>query len=135
MIDLLNSVKERLREALGLLQSGEYRECGELLYQMQRDLNNLEEPTLYKAVGGEFRNVRINELQFKRLVARLGSVPLANYYIRHLSSHMKSRGRSYQDHYATIISWWESDVAHNRLPKPGEEGSTQHGERKYVPKD
>lgn len=134
MEDVLATVKEQIGLAVNHLRRGDSSLALRILEKLNADLLALEQQPLFKPVQGEFRNVRINDLQFKKLVIRTGSVPMANYYIRRLSSYMKSTRRNYNDHYATIISWYEDDFNHNKLPNLGTEKESKHGEPRYTSK-
>ena len=65
--------------------------------------NRKDSPTLY----GEFHNVRLNDEEYRKLKERLKSH--TNTMIEKLSRYIKSSGKDYQDHYVTILNWYEQD--------------------------
>ena len=88
------------------------------------------QPMLFQT---EFSNIHITAAQFQKLVVRMGSVQMVHFYIQHLSTWMKAKGRSYPDHYAAILDWWQTDKAIGKLPKFDSEGrTTPHGDRRYI---
>ncbi|HGL4078248.1 TPA: replisome organizer [Enterococcus faecalis] len=56
---------------------------------------------------GEFKNVRLSKEEYKNLKEKLNSH--TEIMINKLSRYMKSRGKTYQNHYATILNWYEED--------------------------
>ena len=56
---------------------------------------------------GEFKNVRLSEEEYKNLKEKLNSH--TDIMINKLSRYMKSSGKTYQNHYATILKWYEED--------------------------
>jgi hypothetical protein len=56
---------------------------------------------------GRFGNVRVTGLEYRELC---GMYPHGfQRMIEHLSSYMKSTGKTYQDHFATLLLWAERD--------------------------
>ena len=55
---------------------------------------------------GKYQNVFLSE---KELVQLQREVPLYREYIEKLSGYMQSSGKRYQDHAATIHSWYTQD--------------------------
>lgn len=51
-------------------------------------------------IYGEFKNVKLSKEEYRKL-EELNLIP----YIEKLSTYMKSRGKRYKDHYATIRNW------------------------------
>ena len=60
-----------------------------------------------KSVFGVFKNVSLTSTEKENLNQRFDSS--VNEKIEALSEYMKSRGKSYKDHYATILSWDRRD--------------------------
>lgn len=58
---------------------------------------------------GEFENVLLTEARYQKLQATLGSKAAAERFIEKLSAYMKSTGKSYKDHYATILNWYRRE--------------------------
>ncbi|MBM7549842.1 replisome organizer [Peptoniphilus gorbachii] len=56
---------------------------------------------------GEFKNVRLSKEEYKNLKEKLNSH--TDIMINKLSRYMKSSGKTYQNHYATILKWYEED--------------------------
>ena len=56
---------------------------------------------------GEFKNVRLSKEEYKNLKEKLNSH--TEIMINKLSRYMESRGKTYQNHYATILKWYEED--------------------------
>ena len=56
---------------------------------------------------GEFKNVRLSKEEYKKLKEKLNSH--TDIMINKLSRYMESRGKNYQNHYATILNWYEED--------------------------
>lgn len=56
---------------------------------------------------GKFNNVCLTDEEYKMLK---GESENYEYYINKLSSHMKSTGRRYDSHYATLCSWIMDDI-------------------------
>lgn len=53
---------------------------------------------------GEFKNVQLKEEELKKLVERYGRAAVKQL-IDELSSYLKSSGKRYKDHYATLLNW------------------------------
>jgi len=53
---------------------------------------------------GEFKNVQLSEVEHRKLIDRFGSSAIATL-IFDLSTYLKSSGKTYRDHYATILNW------------------------------
>ena len=56
---------------------------------------------------GEFKNVRLSKEEYKNLKEKLNSY--TEIMINKLSRYMESRGKTYQNHYVTILNWYEED--------------------------
>ena len=56
---------------------------------------------------GEFKNVRLSKEEYKNLKEKLNSH--TDIMINKLSRYMESSGKTYQDHYVTILNWYEED--------------------------
>lgn len=53
---------------------------------------------------GEFKNVQLKEDELTKLVERYGRSAV-KHLIDELSSYLKSSGKRYKDHYATLLNW------------------------------
>ena len=60
-------------------------------------------PTLY----GEHKNIRLTDEEYQRLTDKLQGH--TDTMIEKLSRYIKSSGKIYQDHYVTILNWYEQD--------------------------
>ena len=60
-------------------------------------------PTLY----GEYKNIRLTDEEYQRLTDKLQGH--TDTMIEKLSRYIKSSGKIYQDHYVTILNWYEQD--------------------------
>lgn len=71
---------------------------------------------------GEFANVRLSDEEYSKLLGRLGRVE-TEFKIESLSGYMKSKGKYYKDHYATILSWRRKDEQEGKVKpeKPGKD--------------
>jgi DNA-binding PadR family transcriptional regulator len=78
-------------------------------------INNKE--NIYKRKYGEFENVLLSDTEYEKLKQQ----NLLNY-IDTLSLYLKSKGKKYKNHYATILSW-------NRKEK---KQTSQKDERRYL---
>ena len=79
-------------------------------------INNKE--NIYKRKYGEFENVLLSDTEYEKLKQQ----NLLNY-IDTLSLYLKSKGKKYKNHYATILSW-------NRKEQ---KQTSQKEERRYLP--
>ena len=55
----------------------------------------------------EFQDVNLSDEEYHRLKEKLKSH--TNTMIEKLSRYIKSTGKTYQDHYVTILNWYEQD--------------------------
>ena len=60
-------------------------------------------PTLY----GEYKNICLTDEEYQRLTDKLQGH--TDTMIEKLSRYIKSSGKIYQDHYVTILNWYEQD--------------------------
>lgn len=56
---------------------------------------------------GEYKNVRLSKEEYKKLKEKLNSH--TEIMINKLSRYMESSGKTYQNHYVTILKWYEED--------------------------
>ena len=56
---------------------------------------------------GEFKNVRLSKEEYKNLKNKLQGH--TETMIEKLSRYMESSGKTYQNHYVTILKWYEED--------------------------
>jgi hypothetical protein len=70
--------------------------------EIEKD-NVLPHPNLF----GEYQNVKLSDKEYESLKDKLGTH--TETMIDKLSRYIKSSGRYYQDHYVTILNWYEQD--------------------------
>ena len=58
-------------------------------------------------VYGEFKNVTLTDEEYRKLEQKFNNTLQTK--IEALSGYMKSKGKSYKDHYATILTWARKD--------------------------
>lgn len=65
--------------------------------------NSIGKDSIDKDIYGEFKNVKLKEEEFNKLKEKFPK----DYKdrIEALSVYMRSKGKTYKDHYATILSW------------------------------
>ena len=56
---------------------------------------------------GEYKNIRLTEEEYQKLKDKLQGH--TDMMIEKLSRYIKSTGKIYQDHYVTILNWYEQD--------------------------
>ena len=56
---------------------------------------------------GEYKNIRLTEEEYRKLKDKLQGH--TDMMIKKLSRYIKSTGKTYQDHYVTILNWYEQD--------------------------
>jgi hypothetical protein len=79
--------------------------------------NSIGKNSIDKNTYGEFKNVRLKEEEFEKLKAKFPT----DYKdrIEALSVYMRSRGKTYKDHYATILNWARKEQKDkDAQPKP-----------------
>ena len=78
--------------------------------------NSIGKDSIEKNIYGEFKNVRLKEEEFEKLKAKFPT----DYKdrIEALSVYMRSRGKTYKDHYATILNWARKEQDKDAQPKP-----------------
>ena len=64
-------------------------------------------------IYGEYQNIILTDEQYKALQENLQSH--TDTMIEKLSRYIKSTGKTYQDHYVTILNWYEQDK--DKLPQ------------------
>ena len=67
----------------------------------------IEEQNLPHIFYGEYKNIRLTDEEYRRLTDKLQSH--TDTMIEKLSRYIKSTGKTYQDHYITILNWYEQD--------------------------
>lgn len=65
---------------------------------------------------GEFKNVKISDSEFQKLEEKFGSDG-TNLRIENLSQYIASKGKKYNSHYATILSWDRKENKENGIKK------------------
>ena len=67
----------------------------------------------------------LSDEEYKRFSEKVGE--RTEWYINRLSYHMQSKGKTYADHLATMLSWWHDDM--NPGMKGGGNGNGTNGNR------
>ena len=67
-----------------------------------------------KSVFGEFKNVKLLEEEYKKLIEKLGENN-TSVLIEELSGYMASKGKRYSSHYATIQTWARRKIETHQL--------------------
>lgn len=83
---------------------------------------------------GEFKNVRLKDSEYEKLKAKFPQ----DYQdrIEALSAYMRSRGKTYKDHYATILNWARKEQKEkDSQPKPPEPKKYKVFEKEDYEKD
>lgn len=70
---------------------------------VRQEIDKKSTPIFY----GEFKNVRLSKEEYKNLKEKLNSH--TDIMINKLSRYMESSGKTYQNHYVTILKWYEED--------------------------
>ena len=70
---------------------------------------------------GELQNVILSQQEYKKLIEKIGE-ERTKEQIEALSLYLKSKGKKYKSHYATILTWCRNDdkkktAATNRIPR------------------
>lgn len=79
-------------------------------------INNMRESKEAPAVFGKYKNVVLTQTEYRELKA---DIPGLDRLIEELSSYMKSEGKQYADHAATLRRWHDRDK-----PKQGKANYT-----------
>ena len=75
----------------------------ELEKEGEKEKEKILPPILY----GEYKNIRLTDEEYQNLKDRLQGH--TDTMIEKLSRYIKSSGKDYQDHYVTILNWYEQD--------------------------
>jgi len=82
------------------------------LNNLKADFKKIKDINIYNNIDnniyniyGEFKNVKLTEEEYKKLEEK-NLLP----YIEKLSAYMKSKGKRYKSHYATILTWSRKDI-------------------------
>lgn len=65
--------------------------------------NSIGKVSIGKDIYGEFKNVKLKKEEFEKLKEKFPKDYMDR--IESLSEYMRSKGKTYKDHYATILSW------------------------------
>ena len=79
---------------------------GEIEIEIEKE-GEIEEQNLPHIFYGEYKNIRLTDEEYRRLTDKLQSH--TDTMIEKLSRYIKSSGKIYQDHYVTILNWYEQD--------------------------
>ena len=70
------------------------------------DKGRVEQDTPFSFYG-EYKNIRLTDEEYRKLKDKLQGH--TDMMIWKLSRYIKSTGKTYQDHYVTILNWYEQD--------------------------
>lgn len=70
------------------------------------DKGRVEQDTPFSFYG-EYKNIRLTEEEYRKLKEKLQGH--TDMMIEKLSRYIKSTEKTYQDHYVTILNWYEQD--------------------------
>lgn len=96
--------------------------------------NSIGKDSIDKNMYGEFKNVRLKDGEYEKLKEKFP----ADYEerIEALSVYMRSRGKAYKDHYATILNWARKEQKEkDSKPKPLEPKKYKVFEKEDYEKD
>lgn len=111
-ITLKNFEKRQNSNLSGAERAQRYREKSKVTTVTQKsdernareDKRRVDKIREEKKSVGEFNNVELNEEELTKLVDRYGRSAVKQL-IDELSSYLKSSGKRYKDHYATLLNW------------------------------
>lgn len=81
------------------------------------DKNRIDNIQQDKVQCGEFKNVFLSPDEKKKLVERYGRSATIQI-VEELSTYMKSKGKAYRDHYATLLNWAKRKGVVEKAPPP-----------------
>ena len=90
----------------GRLTSGQPSIDKGRLDKVSIDKGRVEQDTPFSFYG-EYKNIRLTEEEYRKLKDKLQGH--TDMMIEKLSRYIKSTGKTYQDHYVTILNWYEQD--------------------------
>ena len=90
----------------GRLTSGQPSIDKGRLDKVSIDKGRVEQDTPFSFYG-EYKNIRLTEEEYRKLKDKLQGH--TDMMIGKLSRYIKSTGKTYQDHYVTILNWYEQD--------------------------
>lgn len=79
---------------------------GEIDIEIEKE-GEIEKQNLPHIFYGEYKNIRLTDEEYQRLTDKLQGH--TDTMIEKLSRYIKSSGKIYQDHYVTILNWYEQD--------------------------
>lgn len=111
-----------------------YPDCIQNVSKMDTEVS-IGKVSIGKDIYGEFKNVRLKKEEFEKLKTKFPNDYMDR--IESLSEYMRSKGKTYKDHYATILSWArkeERDKPKVQEPKKYKEFEKEEWERDdFVP--
>ena len=90
----------------GRLTSGQPSIDKGRLDKVSIDKGRVEQDTPFSFYG-EYKNIRLTDEEYRKLKDKLQGH--TDMMIWKLSRYIKSTGKTYQDHYVTILNWYEQD--------------------------
>lgn len=95
--------RQNKQRTLSLMSPTHVRQEIEIDKEREGEIDKKSTPIFY----GQFKNVRLSKEEYKNLKEKLNSH--TDIMINKLSRYMKSSGKTYQNHYVTILKWYEED--------------------------
>lgn len=106
------------KKALELKENGAYTECiqdvsisdtqvrlGKVsIGKVSKEESTVLSPTISYGLFGEFLNVKLSHEENYKLIEKIGEKN-TNLLIEELSGYLKSTGKKYASHYATLLNW------------------------------
>jgi hypothetical protein len=97
-----------LRNMITKFKGYKPEELSEIVLDKSEEENRKEKKRIEYSIYGEFNNVKLTNEEFNKLVS-MYSLKTIQDKIQDLSLYIKSKGKKYSSHYATIQSWLRKD--------------------------
>lgn len=94
------------------------RQEKEIDIELEKD-GEIEKDYVPPILYGEYQNIRLSDDEYEKLQDKLQNH--TDTMIEKLSRYIESSGKDYQDHYVTILNWYEQD--RDKLYKKGKNKS------------
>ncbi len=102
LITIVNWESYQANEEELTSQSTSYQQATNKLLTTIEEYKNEKKDN--KEIFGEFSNVKLSEIEHKKLIDQYGD-KVSNDFIEKLDNYIESTGRKYKSHYATILNW------------------------------
>ncbi|MBC8588059.1 hypothetical protein [Paratissierella segnis] len=106
-----------LEERLGKQEKEEEEEEEEKEEEtIEEEVEEIKKTTPKKIKFGEFKKVSLLEIEYQKLIDKLGQVLTDDLIVR-LDNYKASTGKNYKSDYATILNWSRKEPINNNSPK------------------